>query len=131
MACECQLGMQRCCNNELVRTVVALVVVVVCALSAGDGDGQHGPNTLHSKCRCPSPSGVFVKPLVVLLAAPQLLCVSHGGFGDRAMAPAHAGGRGRIDFCEKGVGALRGQAIDFRQQGYDGGVDLLVRAAVS
>jgi hypothetical protein len=36
-----------------------------------------------------------------------------------------------IDFCEKGVGALRGQAIDFCQQGHDGGVDLLVRAAVS
>jgi len=98
--------MQGCCDNELVRTVVALAVAVVCALSAGDGDGQHGPNTPYSECRCPSPSGVFVKPLVVLLAAPQLVCVSHGGFGNRAMAPAHAGGCGRIDFREKGVGAL-------------------------
>jgi hypothetical protein len=99
----------------------------VCAMSAGDGDDQHEPNTPHSECRCPSPSGVFVKLLVVLLAAPKLVCVSHGGFGNRAMAPAHAGGRGKIDFREKGVGALRGQAIDFSQQGYDGGVDLLVR----
>jgi hypothetical protein len=115
MACECQLGMQGCCDDELVRTVVALVVVVVYALSAGDGEGQHEPNTPHSECRCPSPSGVFVKLLVVLLAAPKLVYVSHGGFGNKAMARAHAGGRGRIDF---------------RQQGYDGGVDLLVRAAV-
>lgn len=44
MACECQLGMQGCCDDELVRAVVALVVVVICALSAGDGDGQHVPN---------------------------------------------------------------------------------------
>jgi hypothetical protein len=63
--------MQGSCDDELVQIVVALVVVVVCALSAGDGDGQHGPNTPYSECRCPSPSGVFVKPLVVLLAAPQ------------------------------------------------------------
>jgi len=54
MAYRCQLRMQGCCDNELVRTVVALIVVVVCALSTGDGDGQHRPNTPHSECRCPS-----------------------------------------------------------------------------
>lgn len=115
--------MQGCCDDELVRilvALVALVVVLVCSLSAGDGDGQHGPNTPISECRCPSPSDVFVNPLVVLLAAPQLVCVSHGGFDNRAMVRAHAGGRGRVDFREKGVGALRGQTTDFSSRRRDG-----------
>jgi len=34
-------------------------------------------------------------------------------------------------WLQRVLGALRGQAIDFGQQGRDGGVDLVVRAAVS